>query len=336
MDRGVLRAVKTHGVIRVSLGTAAVLGLLNLRCDVLPTTAYLLTTGGCTSRCAFCAQAITSKASESLLSRVSWPEFPIGSVLEGLSRGNPVLRRVCIQVTSTPDARSSTIRLVNEILKVRETYGSDYRISLSYHPSSISDVGSILSQGVDRIGIALDAASKRIYDKVKMGGASWDSTMRLLEESAQNFRGKISTHLIVGLGETEEELAKIMQQLQDLGITIGLFAFTPIRGTPMEQVSQPRVDTYRRAQIARYLITAGHVRSSDFTFVNGRISGFGLASEELKRLINTGIPFETSGCPDCNRPYYNERPGGVLFNYPRPLYEAEIGKCLLEAGLQSM
>jgi len=326
--------VNRGGTIRVSVGTATALGLTNTRCDVLPSTAYLLTTGGCMSRCTFCAQARSSKTREALLSRVSWPEFPIEQVLEAFAKGNPVLRRVCIQVTSAPGVRSVVEEIVSDILRVRQTYGFAYEISLSYHPSSVSDMESLFSLGVDRIGIALDAATQRIHEITKAGSASWASTMKLLEESSASFPGRISTHLIVGLGETEEELVRIMQRLKDLGITIGLFAFTPIKGTPMERVPQPPLDAYRRVQIARYLIAGGHVTSSEFTYVDGRISKIGLAPETLKMLISTGAPFETSGCPGCNRPYYNERPGGITFNYPRPLTEAEIDNCLLEAKLK--
>lgn len=320
--------------IRVSVGTAAALGLVNVRCDVLPTTAYLLTTGGCVSRCAFCAQARSSNTSEALLSRVSWPEFPIEQVLEALVRGSSALQRVCIQVTSTPNARNIAKEVVGNILEIKQMYGAAYDISLSYHPSSVSDVESLLSLGVDRIGIALDAATQRIHSKTKAGSGSWESTMDLLEESSTSFPHKISTHLIVGLGETEEELVKIMQTLRDLGITVGLFAFTPIKGTPMEHVPQPPLDVYRRVQIARYLITMGQASAGDFTYVDGRISGVGPTHKFLERLLSTGDPFKTSGCPDCNRPYYNERPGGVIFNYPRPLREDEIRKCLLEARLE--
>lgn len=331
-----LCTVSNDGMIRVSVGTAAALGLVNMRCDVLPSTAYLLTTGGCMSQCAFCAQARSSKTSEALLSRVSWPEFPVEQVIEALAKGNSVLQRVCIQVTSSSAARNMAKELSSDILKVRQEYGLDYEISLSYYPLSVSDVESLFSLGVDRIGIALDAATHRIHEKTKTGSGSWENTIRLLEESAMSFPGKISTHLIVGLGETEEELAKTMQRLKDLGITIGLFAFTPIKGTPMEHVPQPQPDTYRRVQIARYLITCGHVAASDFTYVDGRISGVGVSFEALRELIGTGTAFETSGCPGCNRPYYNERPGGITFNYPRPLTEAEIEKCLLEAELECL
>ena len=239
-----LCTVKESRMIRVSLGTAVALGLANVRCDVLPTTAYFLTTGGCVSRCAFCAQARSSNTSETFLSRVSWPKFPIDQVLHALATCNPGVKRVCIQVTSTPDARNIVEELAGSILEVKHRYGSAYEVSLSYHPSSVSDVESLLSQGVDRIGIALDAASQRIHDKMKKGSGSWMSTIRLLKESAAKFPGKISTHLIVGLGETEEELAKIMQRLRDCGITIGLFAFTPRGGDSNGARSQPQLDVH--------------------------------------------------------------------------------------------
>ncbi len=334
MDRGVLCAVNDNRTIRVSVGTAAALGLANVRCDILPSTAYLMTRGGCVSRCAFCAQARSSNSSEALLSRVSWPEFSTERVLDALARGNSILKRVCVQVTSTSTARRTTKELVSDMLKVRQTYGFTYQISLSYHPSSVSDVESLFSLGADRIGIALDAATQRIHERTKAGSGSWAGTLRLLEESSTCFPGRISTHLIVGLGETEEELVSIMQHLKDLGITIGLFAFTPVKGTPMECVPQPQLDTYRRVQIARHLITGGYVTAQDFTYVDGRIFDVGLAHETVRKLISDGTPFETSGCPGCNRPYYNERPGGVTFNYPRSLTEAEIRNCLLEAKLK--
>ncbi len=51
-------------LIRVSLGTAMVLGLLDGKLDAEPTTAYLMTykLGKCTANCGFCPQAKTSKS----------------------------------------------------------------------------------------------------------------------------------------------------------------------------------------------------------------------------------------------------------------------------------
>jgi biotin synthase len=49
-------------------------------------------------------------------------------------------------------------------------------------------------------------------------------------------------------------------------------------------------------------------------------------------LPSTGEPFQTSGCPDCNRPFYNEQPGGPLYNYPRPLMAGEVARAIQDMG----
>ena len=47
-----------------------------------------------------------------------------------------------------------------------------------------------------------------------------------------------------------------------------------------------------------------------------------------------GEAFETAGCPDCNRPFYNERPGGTMYNYPRSLTAAEAEQAIAELRLE--
>jgi biotin synthase len=56
------------------------------------------------------------------------------------------------------------------------------------------------------------------------------------------------------------------------------------------------------------------------------IASYGLTKEALNKIVESGLPFQTSGCPDCNRPYYNEKPSGPIYNYPRKLTEQEIEK----------
>jgi len=43
----------------------------------------------------------------------------------------------------------------------------------------------------------------------------------------------------------------------------------------------------------------------------------------LEEALELGSPFQTSGCPGCNRPYYNEKPSGPIYNYPRSLTREE-------------
>ncbi|GAI22018.1 unnamed protein product, partial [marine sediment metagenome] len=115
--------------------------------------------------------------------------------------------------------------------------------------------------GVNRISIALDAATQQIFDNVKgqnIGGPYlWERQRKALKEAVNVFgEGAVSTHLIVGLGETERELCQTIQWCVDSGIYPGLFAFTPISGTALENNPQPTLNHYRRIQVAHYLLTS--------------------------------------------------------------------------------
>ena len=90
---------------------------------------------------------------------------------------------------------------------------------------------------------------------------------------------------------------------------------------------------YRRIQLGRYLIDEGLGNMKAFTFEpSGRISDFGLSEDELNRIIESGEPFETSGCRGedgevaCNRPYANSLPGPDIRNYPFSPRESDIAR----------
>jgi biotin synthase-related radical SAM superfamily protein len=70
-------------------------------------------------------------------------------------------------------------------------------------------------------------------------------------------------------------------------------------------------------------------RSEGMDFdAEGRLIGLGAL------LPASGEPFQTSGCPDCNRPFYNEQPSGPLYNYPRPLTASEAGQAIQEMEIE--
>jgi biotin synthase-related radical SAM superfamily protein len=103
-----------------------------------------------------------------------------------------------------------------------------------------------------------------------------------------------------------------------MGVVSGLFAFTPIPQTPLEDRPPPPIGSYRRIQVARHLIDEGMARFESMDFNNkGEVIHFGVDRDELEELISTGEPFITSGCPECNRPFYNESPRGPIYNYPQ-------------------
>ncbi len=305
--------------VNVSIGAAAVLGLADVAMDAAPTTAYLMLGGRCGMDCGFCAQARSSQASASkLLSRVTWPEFDqprtLALLAQAVERGD--IRRCCLQVTVAEGYFQRTLEVIRA---VRRT--CDVPVDAAILPRDMAQVEELLAAGVDHIGFGLDAACERVFDRVK--GGSWARSLSLIEETARRFPGRGAVHLIVGLGESEREMAEMIQRLHDLGLVVGLFAFTPVRGTRLEDASPPPLSTYRRMQVAHYLITNNLARIGSFTFsTTGQLLSFNLP--RLPEILADGAAFRTSGCPDCNRPFYNERPGGVMYNYPKALTSPQI------------
>jgi biotin synthase len=120
-----------------------------------------------------------------------------------------------------------------------------------------------------------------------------------------------------------------------MGVLLALFAFTPVRGTLLEKRVPPSVGSYRQVQLARYLIVNGFSSYADFLFDgDGRILDFGVESSVLLELVRSGVPFLTSGCPDCNRPFYNEKPSGPIYNYPRSLSADERAEIIRQLKLE--
>jgi lipoyl synthase len=315
--------------IRVSLGTAIVLKLLEGKLDAQPTTAYLMThrEGKCMANCSFCPQARASKSSAELLSRVTWPTFPTTELLTALAVAskNGKIKRVCIQALNYPEVFKHLEALVQEIRK-----NSSIPVSVSCQPLKRENIDRLAEAGVNRLGIALDAATEELFLNVKgknAGGSNtWQNQFHQLSQALDILgEGNVSTHVIVGLGESEKQAVEIIQRCVDLGVLPALFAFTPVKGTAMEDKLPPNLASYRRIQVARHLIVNGKTCLADMQFnLKGEIRRYGLTNEELNIELDDGKPFQTSGCPDCNRPYYNETPSGPIYNYPKKLTEKEI------------
>lgn len=319
--------------IRVSLGSAIVLKLLRGKLDAMPTTAYLLTyrRGKCNANCSFCPQARGSHGRADMLSRVSWPVFPTRHVLDGIERAvkDGKIRRVCLQALNYPKVFADLLAFVKAICSC-----VNVPVSISCQPLNSENMRRLAEAGAERIGIPLDAATEKLFNRVKgrfVGGPYvWGEQIELLSEAVKIFgKGKVSTHLIVGLGETEREMVETIQKCVDMGVLPALFAFTPISGTALEKNSQPPVPMYRRVQLAGHLIFHGIARCENMYFdEKDCIRDFGVNKEVLTGIIRTGEPFLTSGCPNCNRPYYNEKPSGPIYNYPKPLAEEETARIM--------
>lgn len=333
--------------LNISSASESLLGLSSLRPKRPTTTVYLLLGDGCTGSCGFCSMGShrgleRPKQGSVRLSRVDWPSRPTEVVLEALkglaaASEQGFRPRVCLQAVQ--DRRDQVLALLQQILP----FG--FTVSVSAHVRHRGDVEDYISAGADRVGISLDAATWETYRMRKRPDLSSDEAqasfverIELILQCAQDFPGHITTHLIRGLGEDEADFFRTLSRLTARGALVGLFAFTPLPATPMQDSPRPDPGSYRRIQLASFLLSAGFPEEC-FSLRDRRIADLLLTREQRDRLIamiSDGTlrhAFRTSGCPDCNRPYYNDSPMETPYNFAGPLTSAEFTAALYLADL---
>ncbi len=329
---------ETPGYLRTSTAAALTLGLkkgrfyrnARLRCINL----LQVYTGGCSASCAYCG--LSGKRSKDSVGksfiRVDWPVYSLDDLLAGMKKHQHRFTRICISMITRKRASRDAVSIIKSLKA-----GLDTPISVLISPTVTTEADLIRfkENGADKIGVAMDTATQRLFDKYRgkeVGGPHKWEKYRLAYKTALNIfgRGNVGIHLIAGLGETEQEMASTIQDSHDLGGNTHLFSFYPEKGSRLEGHEPPPIDRYRRIQLAGYLIDEGIGHFAHFKF-NGssRITSFGIPWEKLNGIIQSGLPFMTSGCTGrdgktaCNRPYANFPPPNIR-NYPFKLSSEDL------------
>jgi lipoyl synthase len=315
--------------VRLSLAAAMTLGFApgwfyrnaKLRCVNL----LLTYPDGCKANCAFCGIAAEkNSASSKKFIRVTWKTFHIADVIRAIKNGPSHVQRICISMVTHPSAVNDTIEICRSVTQ------TDLPVSLLIGPTVMNraTLDKFKAAGADRIGVAIDCATPELFETMRgravNGPHKWDKYWDIYGHALDIFgKGKAGVHLIVGLGETEKEMVGVIDKAKSMGGSTHLFSFFPERGSLLGKNPPPPMGSYRRIQLARWLIDNEIADANCFTYdASGRIKDYGLDHGQLTEIIATGTPFETSGCPGadgktaCNRPYGNERPGEEIRNYP--------------------
>jgi biotin synthase len=296
---------------------------------------------GCSARCAYCGlsegRLIPGHGEDQSFIRVDWPIVPLDDVIKRLGGDQSShVERVCVSMITNLRARDDTLDIVARLKPAAE------RISVLITPTIVDEgwLRELKLAGADMVGIAVDAATPELFDKLRGSGVGgphdWGEYWRTLGEAVTVFgRMNASIHLIVGVGETEREMVDTMAKAHGMGARVHLFSFFPEERSQMEDHPQPPMGQYRRIQLARYLIEHDLAESRAITFDgDGRITGFGVPAEKLESIVDLGLPFMTSGCPGrtmenaCNRPFANDTPAqaemGLMRNFPFQPDEEDI------------
>ena len=331
--------------VRLSLAAAMTLGFvpgLFYREARLGCINLLLTyESGCKGNCAYCglAREGSGQHQDRKFIRVPWQNHRFTDVLARLQDPPTYVERVCLSMITHPRSRPDALDLCRTI---REK--TSLPVSLLITPTLLKeeDLGAMKEAGADRIGVAIDAATPEIFDlwrgKSVRGPHNWDHYWSIYQKALEVFGpDQAGVHLIVGLGETEQEIVQTIGRSRDLGGGTHLFSFFPENGSAMVKHPQPPMGQYRRVQAARFLIDHDLTRAADLAFNNaGQIVDYGLSRQDLDQALANGQAFQTSGCLGasgqvaCNRPYGNERPGPDIRNFPFTLDQDDYAKARRE------
>ncbi|MDP3104111.1 MAG: radical SAM protein [Candidatus Methanoperedens sp.] len=322
--------------VRASIGTLGVLGMELVQMDTPPTTAYLqiYTEKRCAANCLFCAQASGSSAELTHIARGMYIPADLETVVQRLKMAfdRGYLARACIQTALYGAWWEDTVYLIKNIREV-----SEIPVSLSVFPLADEQYTELRTIGVNELVIPIDACTPCLFDKIKGKGAggpySWERHMDGLKRGASIF-GKVGTHLILGLGENDEEAVRVIDELHRSVINAALFSYTYVPGAQLslELNKEESIRHYRAVQVARHLIMEGKATYRDMRFSDGILTDFGVGRDDIIRIIEDGKAFQTSGCPDCNRPMANET-FSKMYNFPRRPDEREKEGIKRELGI---
>ncbi|MCX7766907.1 MAG: radical SAM protein, partial [Candidatus Sumerlaeia bacterium] len=294
--------------------------------------------------CAYCGLSRVRKyTSHQSFIRVEWPTYSLDEIITAITQRQHRVKRICVSMITHPH---SPVDLRIILQRLREKLST--AISLLIVPTLLTknDLMDFKRLGADRLGIAIDTATPELFCKHRgseIGGPhSWEKYWQTFKEGIEIFgRNRVGAHFIVGLGETEQQMCSAIQQARDAGGSTHLFSFYPEAGSPLEQLQPPPVGSYRRIQLFRYLCDNDISSFNNLEFNSaGQIVSFGIDLKTLEEIINSGKPFQTSGCPDnatgevaCTRPFGNSPPGDNVRNFPFELNAEDIARIKCELAL---
>ena len=342
--------------VQMSTAAAITLGLVEGQmhgCSCTRCLNLLLTyPEGCRANCGYCGLARHRESERNYADRnfirVDWPAVSMDEIVDRIAsdvEGTP-FHRMCISMITHPNSDEDTVTVLK---KWTDRIDPDaIPISILSNPTTMTrdDVQRLRDMGSDIFTVALDAATPELFDRTRGKGVqsphTWKKYWDTLLEARDIFGPqKFGAHIIVGMGETEYEVMKVVQELVDLGGHSHMFCFFPEKGSLMDHLPATPRDQWRRVQLARYLVDYCGVRIDQMKFDDqGRISDFGMPASELSVIIDAGIAFRTSGCPGkfaedisaCDRPYGDSPPSNIA-SYPFALKDVDIRKVRSQLGM---
>ena len=147
--------------------------------------------------------------------------------------------------TGTPASSDRGAKILLEsVIAVREVV--DIPIQVQCEPPDDFKWFALLKEaGASSIGMHLEAVTNRVRNTIMPGKADVSIAyyFEAFEKAVTIFgKGNVSTYILAGLGDTQEEILEMSHKLIAIGVYPFVVPFVPIRNTPLENQIGPDKD----------------------------------------------------------------------------------------------
>lgn len=164
----------------------------------------------CRFDCLFCSSPLlkvdaTQKLTdEKILELIKGSDVPIGSI--ALTSG------ISDSVSDSAD------RMIGCVSKLRAEF-PDLPIGVEPYIDDFSQIDRLREAGADEIKINVETATDELF-KVFCPSLNRDNIFRMLAHAVEVFgKGKVSSNIIIGLGEYDDEVMNMIERLCSMGVT---------------------------------------------------------------------------------------------------------------------
>ncbi|MCQ1539248.1 radical SAM protein [Methanocalculus taiwanensis] len=200
------------GHVHLSFGKIDATGILEQPALHCPRQAYITVSGNCIFSCKYCPVPLNK-------GRVKTPDEIVGMI-------ESVINRIdSISITSgvIGSIEDDEKRVINVLERIK---GLDIPVGVSIYPGPETP-DRLYSEGVSEVKFNLETATSALFEEM-CPGLSWDAIIMSLDRSVALFgRGNVFSNVILGLGETDEEMEACIRLLTGRGVIPVIRPLTP-------------------------------------------------------------------------------------------------------------
>jgi radical SAM protein (TIGR04043 family) len=192
-------------------------------------------------QCRFCGIELSLRDNNTIARKT--PKQLIEVVDEALAEG--VCKHVTL-TTGTPTTDDKGIKLYVGLVEALKAIHPSLPVQVQFEPPKVMlTMDELQRAGVDSVGIHIESFDKDILRKMCPGKSrtATDEYIEAWRYAVELFgEGEVSTYIIAGLGENDDNIVPAARMLANLGVIPYIVPVRPMAGTPIENTRPPSYD----------------------------------------------------------------------------------------------